>query len=91
VGWMHDASHRLGVGYPNAALANRYAAASQASRIAAPRAANYRTVAPANNVAPAAVHSAPSQAVRPANAAPAAHAPASHPVSHGGGGHGGRR
>jgi hypothetical protein len=92
VGWVHDAGHRLGVGYPTPALANRYAAASQASRLTAARTANYRTVAPANNMAPAAAHSAPSPSVRPANAAPAAHTTASHPVSHGGGGgHGGRR
>jgi uncharacterized membrane protein YgcG len=30
--WQHDASHRLGVSYPNSRLASRYGAASMASR-----------------------------------------------------------
>jgi uncharacterized membrane protein YgcG len=30
--WQHDASHRLGVSYPNSQLASRYGAASMASR-----------------------------------------------------------
>src|SRR5271157_1908888 len=33
-GWQHDASHRLGVAYPNSRLAARYGAASMASRSA---------------------------------------------------------
>jgi hypothetical protein len=32
--WAHDPSHRLGIGYPNSQLSNRYGAASQASRAA---------------------------------------------------------
>jgi hypothetical protein len=35
--WQHDASHRLGVGYPNSQLASRYGAASMASRSAMAR------------------------------------------------------
>src|SRR5271157_699195 len=35
--WQHDASHRLGVAYPNSRLANRYQAASAASRSAMAR------------------------------------------------------
>jgi uncharacterized membrane protein YgcG len=35
--WQHDASHRLGVAYPNAQLASRYQAASLASRSAMAR------------------------------------------------------
>ena len=37
--WAHDAGHRMGVGYPNAALNNRFGAASMAGRMAAGRAA----------------------------------------------------
>jgi uncharacterized membrane protein YgcG len=40
--WAHDPSHRLGVGYSNAALSSRYGAASQASRISSVRAGNYQ-------------------------------------------------
>src|ERR1035438_5187956 len=32
--WQHDASHRLGVSYPNGQLSSRYGAASMASRSA---------------------------------------------------------
>src|ERR1022692_1630605 len=35
--WQHDASHRLGVSYPNSQLASRYGAASMASRSAMAR------------------------------------------------------
>jgi hypothetical protein len=35
--WQHDASHRLGVSYPNSQLASRYGAASMASRSAMTR------------------------------------------------------
>jgi len=35
--WQHDASHRLGVSYPNSQLASRYGAASMASRNAMTR------------------------------------------------------
>jgi hypothetical protein len=35
--WQHDASHRLGVSYPNGQLAGRYGAASMASRSAMAR------------------------------------------------------
>ena len=35
--WQHDASHRLGVSYPNGQLASRYGAASMASRSAMTR------------------------------------------------------
>lgn len=35
--WQHDASHRLGVSYPNGQLASRYGAASMASRNAMTR------------------------------------------------------
>jgi hypothetical protein len=41
--WAHDASHRMGVGYSNAALNSRYGAASQASRIASARSGNYHS------------------------------------------------
>jgi len=41
--WTHDPGHRLGVGYSNAGLSNRYGAASQASRIAAGRSGNYHS------------------------------------------------
>ena len=37
--WQHDASHRLGVGYPNGQLSARYGAASVASRAAMSRSA----------------------------------------------------
>jgi hypothetical protein len=40
-GWAHDPGHRLGVGYPNRGLNNRFGAASQASRINSVRSNNY--------------------------------------------------
>jgi len=40
--WAHDASHRMGVGYSNAALTSRYGAASQAARMSSVRAGNYQ-------------------------------------------------
>ena len=41
--WAHDASHRMGAAYSNAALNSRYGAASQASRIASARSGNYHS------------------------------------------------
>src|SRR5580698_8891246 len=41
--WAHDASHRMGASYSNAALNARYGAASQAARISAARAGNYHS------------------------------------------------
>src|ERR1039458_21834 len=38
--WQHDASHRLGVSYPNGQLASRYGASSMASRSAMARSGN---------------------------------------------------
>src|ERR1039458_1804869 len=49
VGWAHDASHRMGVGYSNAALTNRYGATSQASRMSSVRAGNYQRFSQAGN------------------------------------------
>jgi hypothetical protein len=41
--WAHDAAHRMGAGYSNAALNARYGAASQAARIQAGRTGNYHS------------------------------------------------
>ena len=49
VGWAHDASHRMGVGYSSAALTNRYGATSQASRMSSVRAGNYQRFSQAGN------------------------------------------
>ena len=45
--WQHDASHRLGVAYPNARLAGRYQAASLASRSAMARSNSFSSPRPA--------------------------------------------
>jgi hypothetical protein len=42
--WQHDASHRLGVSYPNSQLASRYGAASTASRSAMTRSGSVNSV-----------------------------------------------
>jgi len=41
--WQHDASHRLGVAYPNSRLAGRYGAASLASRSAMARSGSFNS------------------------------------------------
>ena len=41
--WQHDASHRLGVSYPNGQLAARYGAASLASRSAMTRSGSFNS------------------------------------------------
>jgi Protein of unknown function (DUF3300) len=41
VGWAHDASHRLGVSYPNHQLASRFGATSMASRAAMSRSSSF--------------------------------------------------
>jgi hypothetical protein len=42
--WQHDASHRLGVSYPNSQLASRYGSASMASRNAMTRSGSVNSV-----------------------------------------------
>ncbi len=46
--WAHDPAHRLGAGYPNAALSSRFGAASQASRVAAGRSGNWHAFGAGN-------------------------------------------
>jgi hypothetical protein len=48
--WAHDPAHRLGAVYPRGAVANRFGAASTASRMAEGRAGNWRGFA-GNNAA----------------------------------------
>jgi len=45
--WQHDASHRLGVSYPNRQLSARYQSASLASRSAMARSGNFNSARPA--------------------------------------------